>query len=79
MLEHYEKQNDIPISLIKLLHFCDHQINYYQDEMDKMQLESTSMYILNKPDRDFRDLVCQQEEWKYIKQHMMDRASTILY
>jgi hypothetical protein len=47
--------------------------------MDKMQLESTSMYILNKPDRDFRDLVCQQEEWKYIKQHMMDRASTILY
>jgi len=79
MLEHYNKENDIPVSLVKLLHFCDHQINYYQDEMDKHQQNSTQMYILNKPDRDFRDMVCQQEEWKYIKQQFIDSAATLLY
>jgi len=79
MFEHYNKENDIPVSLVKLLHFCDHQINYYQDEMDKHQQNSTQMYILNKPDRDFRDMVCQQEEWKYIKQQFIDSAATLLY
>ena len=79
MLEHYNKENDIPVSLVKLLHFCDHQINYYQDEMDKHQQNSTQMYILNKPDRNFRDMVCQQEEWKYIKQQFIDSAATLLY
>jgi hypothetical protein len=79
MLEHYNKENDIPVSLVKLLHFCDHQINYYQQEMDKHQQNSTQMYILNKPDRDFRDMVCQQEEWKYMKQHLIDNAATLIY
>jgi|32_taG_2_1085360.scaffolds.fasta_scaffold145582_2 hypothetical protein len=79
MFEHYNKENDIPVSLVKLLHFCDHQINYYQQEMDKHQQNSTQMYILNKPDRDFRDMVCQQEEWKYIKQQFIDSAATLLY
>ena len=41
-------------------------------------MNSTEMYILGKPDRDFRDLVCQQEEWKYMKQHIIDHAATIL-
>ena len=79
MFEHYNKESDIPVSLVKLLHFCDHQINYYQQEMDKHQQNSTQMYILNKPDRDFRDMVCQQEEWKYIKQQFIDSAATLLY
>jgi hypothetical protein len=47
--------------------------------MDKHQQNSTQMYILNKPDRDFRDMVCQQEEWKYIKQQFIDSAATLLY
>ena len=78
MFEDFEKKNDVPISLIKLLHFIDHQVNYYQDEMDKHQMNSTQMYILGKPDRDFRDLVCQQEEWKYMKQHIIDHAATLI-
>jgi hypothetical protein len=72
-------EHDVPISLLKLLHFIDHQVNYYQDEMDKHQQNSTQMYLLNKPDRDFRDMVCQQDEWKYMKQQLIDRAAVILY
>ena len=47
--------------------------------MDKHQQNSTQMYLLNKPDRDFRDMVCQQDEWKYMKQQLIDRAAVILY
>jgi len=71
-------EHDVPISLLKLLHFIDHQVNYYQDEMDKHAMNSTNMYILGTPDRDFRDLVCQQEEWKYMKQHLIDNAATLI-
>lgn len=79
MFEDFEKNNDIAISLIKLLNFIDSQVNYYQEEMDKHQINSTDMYVLGKPDRNFRDLVCQQDEWKYMKQHLIDRAGMLLY
>ena len=46
--------------------------------MDKHAMNSTNMYILGTPDRDFRDLVCQQEEWKYMKQHLIDNAATLI-
>lgn len=74
MYENFVTKDDIPLSFVKILNYCDHQVNYYNQELEQMSQQSTEIFLLNKPSRDYYDLAAKRDEWIWFKEHLIDTA-----
>jgi|11_taG_2_1085331.scaffolds.fasta_scaffold04413_9 hypothetical protein len=67
---------DVLLSLRKLFVLINHQIKYYDDEMEQHE-KNAQLYLTGKRDKTYNELLSRQEEWEWLHEHLIDKWDTL--